>query len=233
MELPIWGGFFAGTDAYYVVEGQNNKGEVDSQEVIRVIKYDKKWKKLGTAKITGNTKIFGGEVRYPFDYGCVEMTEKNGNLYIVTGHEGYVDEAVGQGHQGFLLIKVNEKSMSGEIVRSDLWHSFAQYIDYKDSNIYVLELSEGSGYTKLTKYSESSLQNYKDYDTESVEIPVLRYGGKRTSSLAINTYSSVDDMAISSNNVLSLGTSIDQSLYDKVSSSGLNASIILIKFVSL
>ena len=43
-----------------------------------------------------------------FDYGCVEMTETNGTLYIVTGHEGYVDESVGQGHQGFLMIAVDQ-----------------------------------------------------------------------------------------------------------------------------
>ena len=210
MELNIWGGFFAGENAYYLVEGQNNTAENNKAEVIRVIKYDTNWKKLGTAKITSNASLFGGEVRYPFDYGCVEMTEHNGILYIVTGHEGYVDSAVGQGHQGFLMIKVDEKSMTGKIVDCDLWHSFAQYIDYKDSNLYVLEQSEGSRYTKLSKYDEQKL-------TQS-SIPVLQYGGDRTSAWAIACYASVDDMALSSNNVLCLGTSIDQSKYDKVTS---------------
>lgn len=69
MELDIWGGFYAGTDAYYLVEGQNNTAENDSAEVIRVIKYDTNWNKKGVAKITGNTDLFGGEVRYPFDCG--------------------------------------------------------------------------------------------------------------------------------------------------------------------
>ena len=36
------------------------------------------------------------------------MTETNGTLYIVTGHEGYVDKSVGQGHQGFLMIAVDQ-----------------------------------------------------------------------------------------------------------------------------
>ena len=57
------------------------------------------------------------------------MTETNGTLYIVTGHEGYVDESVGQGHQGFLMIAVDQASMTGKIVSCDLWHSFAQYIN--------------------------------------------------------------------------------------------------------
>ena len=71
MELPYWGGFYTGSDAYYLVEGQANTDEIDTAEVIRVIKYDTSWKKKGTAKITCNPDIFGGNVRYPFDYGCV------------------------------------------------------------------------------------------------------------------------------------------------------------------
>ncbi len=210
MELSIWGGFYASSDAYYLVEGQNNTKESDTAEVIRVIKYDKNWNKKGTAKVTGNTELFGGEVRYPFDAGCVEMTEYDGTLYIVTGHEGYVDPQYNQGHQGFLMIAVNMTTMSGKIVDSDLWHSFAQYITCKDSNLYVLEQSEGSRYTKLSKYNANNLEN--------TSFSVLDYGGSRDSAWAISCYASVDGMALSSNNVLCLGTSIDQSKYDNVTS---------------
>lgn len=207
MELDIWGGFYAGENAYYLVEGQSNEEESYSKEVIRVIKYDVSWNRIGAAKITGNPDLFGGEVRYPFDYGCVEMTECNGNLYVVTGHQGYVDDAVGQGHQGFLMVEVDVETMTGEIVSSDFWHSFAQYIEHKDSKLYVLEQSEGSRYTKLSRYDMENLQ------VES--IPVLEYGGDKTSVWAIECYASVDGMAISSENVLCVGSSIDQSKYDE------------------
>ena len=89
--------------------------------------HDTNWNRSGAASITSNPDLFGGEVRYPFDYGCVEMTETNGTLYIVTGHEGYVDESVGQGHQGFLMIAVDQASMTGKIVSCDLWHSFCMF----------------------------------------------------------------------------------------------------------
>lgn len=177
MELGIWGGFFAGSDGYYLVEGQNNIVEEDSAEVIRVIKYDTEWKRKGAASITGNMSLFGGEVRYPFDAGCVEMTEYNGILYIVTGHEGYVDPAFNQGHQGFLMVAVDETTMEGEIVDCDLWHSFAQYIDGDANNLYVLEQSEGSRYTKLSKY------NSTDFNKTSID--VLQYGGARDSAWAM------------------------------------------------
>lgn len=208
MELPLWGGFYAGSDGYYLVEGQNNTAEDSSAEVIRVIHYDSNWNRTGAASITSNPDLFGGEVRYPFDYGCVEMAESNGKLYIVTAHQGYVDAAVGQGHQGFLLIEVDPARMTGKIVASDLWHSFAQYIKSQNSYLYVLEQSEGSRCTKLTRYDTST------FSRKTLEI--FPYGGSRTSAWAVSCYASVDGMAVSSDNVLCIGTSIDQSKYDQV-----------------
>lgn len=219
MELPIWGGFYAGSDGYYVAEGQSNIGENDGAEIIRVIRYDKDWRRKGAASITGNNQLFGGEVRYPFDYGCVEFAEQGGKLYVVTAHEGYVDPSVGQGHQGFLMIEVDKASMTGKIVDSDLWHSFAQYIKSKDSYLYVLEQSEGSRYTKLTRYDTETMSK--------TSIPVLKYGGSRDSAWAIACYASVDGMALSSDHVLCLGTSIDQSKYDTAYSSGAAHNIYL------
>ncbi len=49
-------------------------------------------------------------------------------------------------------------------------------------------------------------------------LSVLEYGGFRTDAWAIACYASVDDLAVSSSNVLSVGTSIDQSQYDNVTS---------------
>lgn len=212
MELSIWGGFYKGTDAYYLVEGENNTDEDDDAEVIRIIKYDFDWNRQGAAKVKGNTMLFGGEVRYPFDYGCVNMAEYDGTLYIVTGHEGYVDSSVGQGHQGFLMIAVDESTMNGSIVDSDLWHSFAQYIRAEGADLYILEQSEGSRCTQLSLYNADS----KKYDTY---FNVLNYGGMRNSAWAVPCYASVDGLELSSNNVLSIGTSIDQSNYDKATNS--------------
>ena len=210
LELDYWGGFFAGKDAYYLVQGKRNVNEVDTEEVIRVIKYDKSWKRIGAAKITGNLNLFGGEVRTPFNHGCVEMAEYNGMLYIATGHEGYVDPAYNQGHQGLLVIAVNEASMTGQIVVSDLWHSFAQYIKATPNGLYLLEQSDGDRGTTLTKI---------DYNTyKSNQIYAYRYGGSHTSAWAIPCYSSVNGLEISSTNALGIGTSIDQSKYDSVSS---------------
>ncbi|MGI6018813.1 MAG: leucine-rich repeat protein [Marvinbryantia sp.] len=219
MELPVWGGFYAGSDGFYVVEGKNNTAEDDRAEIIRVIKYDTAWRRKGAASITGNKELFGGEVRYPFDYGCVEFAEQGNKLYIVTAHEGYVDSSVGQGHQGFLMIEVDKSSMKGKIIDSDLWHSFAQYIKSKDTYLYVLEQSEGSRYTKLSRYDTRTM--------EKTSIPVLKYGGSRDSAWSIACYASVDGMALSKDHILCLGTSIDQSKYDTAGSDGAAHNIYL------
>ena len=208
LELEYWGGFFNGSDSYYLVEGRSNEKENDAAEVIRVIRYNKSWKKTGTASITSNTQLFGGDVRYPFEYGCVEMAEQNGKLYIVTGHQGYVDEFIGQGHQGYLMVEVDLATMKGKIIQSDLWHSFAQYIKSEESYLYVLEQSEGSRFTKLTRYRTAT--------NEKTSLNVFSYGGSRTSTRAVDCYASVDGMAVSANNILCIGTSIDQKKYDSV-----------------
>ena len=219
LELDLWGGFYNGSDGYYLVEGQNNTEEDDAKEVIRVIRYDRNWNKTGTAHITGIVRSHVISVRYPFKHGCVEMTEMDGNLYIATGHEGYVDDSVGQGHQGLLVIKVDQRTMTGEIAQSDLWHSFAQYVKAKDNKLYLLEQSEGSRCTTLSRYD--TVNNKWD------QICVYQYGGNRTSVWALPCYASVDAMEVSADSVLCLGTSIDQTKYDKASEEDLPKNIYL------
>lgn len=207
-QLQYWGNFYAGKDGYYyIVEGKANTAESDTAEVIRVTKYDKNWQKKGYASITGNKNLFGGVVRYPFDYGCVNFEEYGNKLYIVTGHQGYVDPAYNQGHQGFLMISVDKTTMKGSIIASDLWHSFAQYIKADSSDLYVLEQSEGSRCTTLSKRSAANGSLTK-------KIVVHNYGGSRDSAWAIACRASVDDLVIGKNNVIGLETSIDQTKYD-------------------
>ncbi|MFR7953152.1 MAG: hypothetical protein ACLU4P_06580 [Ruminococcus sp.] len=80
--MEPWGGFYAGSDGYYPVEVKITPPKIILAEVIRVIRYDTNWNRSGAASIHSNPDLFGGEVRYPFDYGCVEMTETNGTLIL-------------------------------------------------------------------------------------------------------------------------------------------------------
>ena len=212
LELGIWGGFFAGSEAYYLVEGQANPNGVDGGEVVRIIKYDLEWNRLGAGKILAENG-WEYEIRYPFNTACVNMAEVDGKLYIVTGREGYVDPEVGQGHQGMMIIRMDEETFATEIVFGDFWHSFSQHIASNGSDLFLYECSEGSRMTTLRQFD--TLCTDID-DAMKKWVPVLAYGGERTSLWSIPCYASADDIAISSENVLGIGTSIDQSRYEEV-----------------
>ena len=214
LELPVFGGFYKGEDgSYYLVEGKYNQNCKDGEEVLRIIKYNSKWKKTGSGSIYAK-EGWEYEIRYPFDYGCVNMTEVDGKLYVITGREGYVDPQFGQGHQGMMLIRMDEKTFKTEIVYGDFWHSFAQYIDHKGTDVFLYELSEGSRATYLSRFDANSTDT--DYFNALVDrFPVFEYGGSRTSSWAIPCYATVEDFALSANNALGIGVSIDQSKYDE------------------
>ena len=80
------------------------------------------------------------------------MDEVNGKLYVITGRQGYVDESVGQGHQGMMLIRMDEKSFATEIVYGDFWHSFAQYLGHNGTDLYLCELCEEGRATLLSRF---------------------------------------------------------------------------------
>ena len=214
VELKGFVGFYNGRDNYYFVFYDYNEEENNSKEVVRVVKYSKSWSRISAAKLTG-AGDFGEQIRYPFDLGECSMGEINGKLYLATGHEGYVDPQYNQGHQGFLMFEIDEASMTGKVVDADLWHSFSQHISIKDSNnIFILEESEGDEGTLVSKATQAN-----PYRTNTIK--VLKYGGQRTSAWAVATRATADGITFSDNNVLAVGTSIDQSKYSDSSSNNL------------
>ena len=57
------------------------------------------------------------------------------------------------------IVPHHQKVPDFKIADSDLWHSFAQYIERKDSDLYVLEQSEGSRYTNHHQYLPSGFSH--------------------------------------------------------------------------
>ncbi len=105
MELPLWGGFFAGSRYNFFVFGQSNPVERDSVEVIRVVKYSKSWERLGQASLKGvNTSV-------PFFCGSLRMAESGGMLYLRTSHQMYADRA-GNRSQANMTVAVRQSDMA-------------------------------------------------------------------------------------------------------------------------
>ena len=153
-EAPGILGFFAGTDAYFIVFGWKNTEEDNEKTVLRIVKYDKNWTRLSACDIKAiNTRI-------PTDAGSLRMAEYNGILYIHTCHEMYQSED-GLCHQANMTFEINESDMSLKNSFSDVMnlsygyvsHSFNQYIQIRDGFVYRVD--HGDAYPRgiaLTRY---------------------------------------------------------------------------------
>lgn len=147
MELDLWGGFYAGEDYNFLIFGQENPSEDDNAEVIRVVKYDKDFNRLGQASLRGaNTTI-------PFDAGSLRCDEYNGYLYVRTSHEMYRSGG-GLNHQANLTFSVRQSDMTitdgyHDVVANKGYvsHSFNQFI-LVDSQGRLVALDHGDAYPR-------------------------------------------------------------------------------------
>ena len=172
VSLPLWGGFFAGEDANFVISGQNNNSENDSTEVICVEKYSKDWRFEGSASLNGaNTTV-------PFDAGSLRCAEYGGYLYVRTCHEMYTSED-GLNHQSNLTFQVDESRMDVVDAYYDVWcvdygyisHSFNQFILIdQDRNIIGLDHGDSG--------SLSMGPNYQPFDVDTRGVTLTKYDRK-------------------------------------------------------
>lgn len=175
-ELPIWGGFGASSDTYYLVTGQNNLEESDEKEVIRITKYDKKWNKIGSAGAKACN------VYDPFAFATVRMDFYNQYLIIKTGRTIYQTDD-GAHHQVQLTLEVDTENMSLIDSGTDygyVSHSLNQFIKVDGNKIVSVE--QGDSYPRgiilfesdnlLAGASDDSFSHSGNIDTTTVfEVP--------------------------------------------------------------
>lgn len=135
LDLPLFGGFFAGSQYNFVVSTQDNLQESDSVEIMRVVKYSKDWQRLG------QTSIYAENSHSPISFGTLRFTESNGVLYIHTCHTMYKDKN-GINHQSNLTFAIEEATMVYERLRNFYAsHSLDQYIlADRQGNLVALDL---------------------------------------------------------------------------------------------
>lgn len=146
-ELPKWGGFFAGENYNFLIYGQDNLGEDNGREVIRVVKYSKDWQRLGSGS------MYGGEcqVYEIFRGASLRCAEYGGYLYILTASTAYAGSD-GLHHQGTLSVKVQQNSMAvSEGYIGGASHSFNQYI-FINSDGNIVSSEHGDGYPRTLKF---------------------------------------------------------------------------------
>ena len=135
MELPRWGGFYAGEDYNFLLFGQNNAAEDDTVEVIRVVRYTKDWQRVDCASIRGINTI------RPFDAGGMSVTEYGGMLYLHTCHTMYMTSD-GYNHQANLSIVIRESDMAVTDTYDEVSHPYYGYVSHS-FNQFILADSEG------------------------------------------------------------------------------------------
>lgn len=146
MELPLFGGFYSGEKYNYIVFGQENREQNDSKEVVRVVKYDKNFKKISTLSVTGGESY----TVEPFHAGNLSMSEYGNELTIHTGRLRY-RTADGLNHQSQLTLLVNTDTMKlKETIETfqanHVSHSFNQRVRY-DNGTQVL-VDHGDAYPR-------------------------------------------------------------------------------------
>ena len=147
-ELPIFGGFFAGSDgSYYLVFGQNNYEEDDNCIVVAAVRYDSTWKRIAVCNVLSGSKDqpdwFIDKTSVPFDAGSLRIAEADGQLYLHTCHEMGTNPGDGLRHQSNWTIRINESDMSLD----DHWygmpgyvsHSFNQFVRIQDGVLYRVD----------------------------------------------------------------------------------------------
>ena len=157
-----FGGFYKGEENNYLIFGNNNEEKNDSKEVIRIVKYDRKFNELGTLSVNGAYTV------YPFDAGSLRCAEIGNTILIHTARKRY------DGHQSQLTIAFNEDTMSllnaddlGEFQRNHISHDFNQFA-MADGNEFIV-VDHGDAYPRSIKVSWLR--------TEALE-PEKRYTGE-------------------------------------------------------
>lgn len=204
-ELGLFGGFYSGKDANFLVFGQKNDSQTDDVEVLRIVKYSKKWERQGAVSVKGaNTYI-------PFDAGSLRMTETGGKLYIHTCHTMYVSSD-GLNHQANMTFVVDEANMTILDSYYDVMniaqagyvsHSFNQFV--KTDGQYVYRVDHGDMHPRAMSITRCEV----DGDVEKVRytLPLeMQYYASYN-----NTGASIGGFELSSDNCLIAGCSVDQS----------------------
>ena len=201
-ELPLFGGYYNGEKYNYLVFGQSNTKESKTKEVIRVVKYDKNWKRIGACRIKGaNTYM-------PFDAGGLSMTETAGKLYIHTCHTMFASSD-GYHHQANCTFVVKESNMKLADSYYDVMnlsagyvsHSFAQQIATDGTYIYRADL--GDAYPRgiaLTATEVSKKVGEPAMYGTIISIP--GYAGNNYTGYTLN------DLKLGDNNYILTGTGI-------------------------
>ena len=205
-ELPIFGGYYSGEKYNYIAFGQLNLEENDKKEVIRLVKYDKNFKRLGSVSLTGKQCY----TTTPFDAGSGRMAENGATLVFHTARERYTTND-GARHQSQLTIIVDTEKMqvinnTGEFQDNHVSHSFDQYTLFDGDNLLLLD--HGDAYPRSVVLNKQTKNGYVSTDLFKIQGKI----GANCTGVSIGGFE------MSSDNYIVAMNTIDHSLVSEYTS---------------
>ena len=199
-ELPLFGGFFAGSEYNFLVFGQENPDESDEQEVVRTVKYSKSWTRLGSAS------LYGENTYAPFEAASLRVVEYGGYLVVRTGHKMYASN--GLRHQANMTYVLNIASMQIEECCSGVvsWggycsHSFNQFVAVDGDKLIALD--HGDAYPRcalLTRFSAAIGDSV--LHSSNQRVATVAYPGSTGNNY---TYSCIGGLEVTSRGYMTVG----------------------------
>jgi hypothetical protein len=223
-ELPLFGGFYSSDKYYFLVFGDSNKDESDEKEVLRVVKYDKKWNRLG------GDSVYGGNTYVMFASAGMDMADDGSLLYIRTGHTMY-KSSDGYNHQASVMAEVDmatctiNKCLYGisNVAYGYVSHSFNEKLVYDTDTASLYSSDLGDAYPRYNVVHKYLSIGSSYWSTKTKYLSAMDYGGTTGNNY---TGSTLGGLTAGSGNLLVAGSTIDQSNFSTAKSRNVYVTVI-------
>lgn len=206
--LNLFGGFYEGSDAYYILTGQNNLDEDNSKEVFKINKYDKNWNFINSVSLKG------ANTTRPFRAGTARFTEIGNYLVIRTSHEMYADGG-GVNHQANVTISINKNTMGVVYSNTSVSNNSTGYVSHSmnqfviTDNNKVITVDHGDGAPRSIVLMDAKInKDTGKREGSTTRVSLLDFYGASGDNV---TRASVGGVVASSSNYLVVYESKDQS----------------------
>lgn len=166
MELPIFGGFYAGSDFNYILFGQKNPDESKDVEVFKLVKYSKIFEKVKEGSVKDCYTV------EPFQAGTVSIAESNGKIVVHTSRKRYKANNVNSQSQFTMIFNKETLAVENNIgseQENHVSHSFNQIALADGKNVVLLD--HGDAYPREVLLNVYSTETKKYSKTTMFTIP--------------------------------------------------------------